>query len=610
MSEEKWRRNAWWVQRWEEAAGRDLTKTELEIKGKLPSYLRGQTLVDKCRMLAKIRDLLAALPMQLFLSIILLLSAECAVYLEAMGLRDKLITCARTYPRQICNAWNKVQYRDRSYPYSAYLRFLSQDQLPLINNFSRFFNSVSQSHLSKNPLYTKLQVDAIAANLSAFNPLYPVIGLCLNNSFTYYIFSTDTNVFRAAPNLFCNNSHLKYIFDFPGSKIIGAQWSPDGEIIAILTRPVSMVTTTSPVTVNLAHYCSATGITRELTMSHKDQICVSYRFASPRLWSGDNTILTTDCFGTKFRQYTVDTNHGELTELLLAPTAHLQELTDIVSFFDKPSTIGPMSASPHYPEFTVLFLFSCSDHRSSCHSSVIFYNVKTSTPLKRFDLPGYLRSLTVTETRTLLYVEHPYQCFFSPRTNLSSHDIEYCKVGETPYPYQSEMGTTAHGSIHQIVNADLSYSRLEAGISTGHLIHTIDRRYKEMSGAKNALEHARCMLDTSFDRSLQSCEDYLLLCLSPLPTSPKQVLLRVDFLTETAQECSDGFVGYRRHGVTTISPCGYLTFQEYNNFWGKPQIHHSIFLPSGEAPVHYNCFSKMYFEKPRQLKKVYRQPVT
>jgi len=33
-----------------------------------------------------------------------------------------------------------------------------------------------------------------------------------------------------------------------------------------------------------------------------------------------------------------------------------------------------------------------------------------------------------------------------------------------------------------------------------------------------------------------------------------------------------------------MSPCGFLTFAEYSNFWKKPQIYYSPYMPSRNSP--------------------------
>ena len=589
----------------------DLTPNQRAIRGRLPSFIPSFQRIPKARLLDRIASILRVLPAEIFYIVLTYLNIECALYIEAVGLGDKLVDCIRSYPTQIAAAWT-VNQSDMSGP-PLYIKVIEPSHLKKVRSFAPFLSACSQSNLFRNPLFTKVQIDALSTSHSNFNPRYPVVGMCLHNTFTYYLFALDDNIHRTTPSMFANTSHVKYIFDVAGGRIVGTQWSPDGELLAILSKPNAAYNPfPSTIIITLAYYNPSTGIVREYSLSSvsRDTIETSFRFASPRVWCDDSAMYLADGPAKRFRKMVVHKDRGEIEQLTLCSTKGIDDFLDDLeaqvhlprSSDEKRTQLASMSASHHYPKFVVTFLVVCFDHDQSHHNSILFYNILKDECLKRVDLPGYLRSMCITRERTVYYTELPVAYIFYEK--LRKHPSAFVCTQEV-WIQRKEDAAFVHGSVHVTEHSEYTTRCITREAETG-MVHRPDRTYSLANSVPPSADSHRHLNSVGFDRCLQACDDYALVWLTT--HGNLHDLVKINFYTDSCEIVSGGLHTSRTRSLTTMSADGFLTMSETNNFWCKPQIHYCAYLPCSASPQFFNCYTKVYFENPMPLRKTYSGP--
>jgi hypothetical protein len=599
-----WRTEPWLISREEEKT--ELTREQQVVRANLPSHLGQGFLADsKARMLVKIKEIITRLPLNILLIIILQLRIDELVFLEVLGMAEKVHACLKTYPIQIYNSWKEDLYRMPGPPLD--LSNLRDDCLPKIKSPIKFLNAACKADLDRGPLYSKLQVDSMLSTLSAFNPVHPIVGLAINNRFTYYIFSTDAQVHRPTPNSYCNNSHLKYIFDFPHARIDLVSWSPNGELLAILTTPPDKLAIEFSYTINLAKYHPSSGIVREYTLSMRNTVLTNSRFATSNLWSSNYGLTFVGEKGKDFRKCVIDPEFDEMREWQVSPTEGLLSYTDNLGQnptqkLGKKNEVGTMSVSPHYPADTAAFIVVCGRHPDDHHHhSLVFYNYRTNVAIRKMDQPGFVRSIALTDLHTLLLVQQNLRCHYY---DVTPSDPSSCNMDDWYESVKSPLGDlTVRGHVIGINHEDLSSERLSV-----HDDFTISHLHRD-SIYDDILQKGSCtndfkrqLLQTNLNRELQACDDYALISLN-LYCRLKRYL-KLCFATGSVKSLD---ICYnppgKNFGQATVSKCGFLTLIEHSGMWGKPLIYYSPFMPRKLAPKNFNCFTKLFFEKPLPLKK-------
>ena len=607
LSREKnpWMDKYWWIPSWEEHL--ELTRSQKILKGKLPSYLRGTRLLDKARMLEHIYDLVSNLPTEIFFRLLLFLDMECLVFLEAMGFGDLLKTCFESYPNILFNKF-KTQRSTRplsmDFPYMRYTNFVAENMAKSAGAFTHLFSSDLDIDFEKLPLHSKLQVDAVNSSFSAFNPLYPVVGLCLNNAYTYYIFSYDLNVYHSAPSAFSNNSHIKYIFDFPFARVEAAKWSPSGELLAILTRPPPLTLARNwifSLTIVLAHYCPATGFVREYKIAPNEVILTNSLTASANVWCDNSSLLLVDENGIFFKKYVIDTNFSEMQEYKVGTTKSLNDLvrkmdddSDEKPYGRAVSKYGCISASHSYPTNVVSAVMYCGNHPQELyHHSIIFYDVTAGTLLVRHDLDGFVRSLHINSSMTLYFVDENKDASFYTRFTLPP---DRCRKNGWHRISVAEPGSAVKGLLIGVDHTTLEMKKLGTGCR-----HPADKTYSDHASVKNCDMFSKQLVETAFCRSLQACEHYALIEMN------RVVTMKTSLFTNSTFSIGHGWNdGTKKMGPTSITPDGFLTLTEHSGFWTKIKIHHCPFMPVKLVPQSFYRTSKLYYEKPVNLRVIKR----
>lgn len=605
----KWKKSAWWIEMWEEKLS--LTRSQMEIKSKLPSFLVGTTITSKTLLLHKIKSFMQALPIHLFFRILLYLNLECALYLQAMGLEEKLFYAISVYPAQICKAW-KYYAHNWNGP-NLEIATIKTKTLMNIRDFNKFFTSVTSSPLTSNKLFSKIQIDAINATFSAFNPKHPLIGMCLNNKFTYFVFATDSSGNRSESTAFSNNSHVKSILDFPNKVVDGVSWSPNGEWLVILTRatilgPQESEQTIFPVNLNISRFCPLTGIMRELTGVGNEIISACSRFVTPNLWIEDSSLLIVESTGRKFRKLVLNSDMSIIKEYHINSTEGLLKFVESLECSNPArmkNVVGGMSASNKYPKNVASFVMRCAAHCGTSHSSILLYNIAKNTCLKRIDLDGLLRSAYIGLNKTIYYAEHHHKAFFNKRkdaTDDSPHKL--CTLEIWIKKLYSDGKPFVGGSIYVLDHNMLMTSYKCTPFHDAHFDHTADEIYLFSCEATTQKEIYKSMYETSIDRSLQGCDAYAYICTETNTTC--QTLVRINFYSGESYSAKTVYKpGRYRQNYVTVSQCGFQVFEEYSGFWKKPQITYSPFMPSRNCPVNLNYYSKLYYEKPIKVLKKY-----
>jgi hypothetical protein len=565
-----WKKMPWWVEKKEETT--DLTRNQIILKSRLPSYMVGINLIPKTRLLDRIRILVSKLPLNLFFTILLYLDLECAMFIEAIGLGDTLRLCLDTYPESICKVWSSRLYIADG-PRTC-LSEITPETVRSITNFAEFLASVTVGPLSSNQLYSKIMVDSINATFSAFNPRYNLIGMCLNNTFTYYVFSTDTTTFVSDPTPLTRRQHIKCILDLPNSMICGVSWSPDGEILAILTsNPADTPYGGSSgfrMNVVLAYYDPLTCIMRELQVRvNQQEIFISNSmFLTPNIWFSDNAFLAVDFNAKRFKKVSVNTLTLEVMETFVNTTKNLLQF---VSEMDKNVTnkietvIGCMSVSPHYPLNTATFIGRCAAHCGGSHSFVLFYNVVDDTCLKRINFEGYIRSFFICPKKTIYYTEQKFNNHFIhtivPVNPLKCTEELWL---DSKTPTDDGLGEIVLGDIYVIKHSDLSKTKFTK-LADRNMLHGADTAFTKTSSPKNKLDVYASLHYSGLDRSLQACENYAYVCTKN--NSLTQTITRISFALKKFTPVSNVNVpGRRRQACITIGKNGFLTFCEYSGF--------------------------------------------
>jgi hypothetical protein len=611
--QDQWKKQAWWVEEHEDKE--QLSFRQLAIKSRLPSYLVKDNIKSKTRLLSKIKPLLQQLPIQLFYRILLFLNLECALFLQAMGLEDKVLACLRTYPENLCRAWKNFNRTLEGPTLST--ECVTPATLSRITCFNKFFASISESPLYTNSLFSKIQIDAIKSTHSAFNPCYPLIGMCLNNDFTYYVFATDSSVYREETTAFTHNSHVKYIFDFPNSQIEGVSWSPNGEILAVITKLTALTPTECalklglfPVKITLAHYLPSSGVIREFVGIGQEIITACSRFITPNLWIDDTTLLTVESSGKKFRKLVINTGLNEFTEYHQNTTGGLLAFVngmECSNFKRQKNYVGSMSVSKFYPKNVAAFVVTCAAHSGTSHSTILFYDFVKDVAVKRIDLAGFLRSTYICPQKTILYVEKNELAEYNVRRD-GAHErdsLKFCskegwikKLG-----YISGGSLRICGDVYGIFHDCLSLHNY-TDETLINLEHNSDNEYIRKLHATTPSEIYASLYSTGLDRSLQACETYAFICTEM--NNSTETLARVTFTCQSAYPVRTVYVpGRKKQGCVSISQCGFLTFAEYSGFWKKPQIYYSPYMPSRNCPLNNNYYTKLYYEKPKLIYKNY-----
>ena len=607
MDGQHWRRTKWWVEQWEEHL--DLTQNQLVIKGKLPSYLATKQLKDKARLLDKISNLVSNLPLIIFFRLLLYLNIECTLFLQAMGLDSSLKASISNYPARLHKAWlhKPLPFSYKRVP-KMDLSGVTPSALLKVDSFATLFSASTVSDIESNPLYTKLQVDAVHCSFSAFNPLYPIIGMCLNNNFSYHILQIDSNVYQSTPNAFCNNSHIKYIFDFPCSKVEAAKWSPSGELLAILTKPPQNLAPCSwiySINVVLAYYSPSTGIVREYKFCERDSIQTNSFMATPNVWCSNSGLLLTDRDCKKFVRYVVDTNFSEIKTTTLGTTTTLDSYVrglDAVKpeiLGRTPSKIGCMSVCENYPPDVASFIIFCGNHPGLYHHSILFFNVSSNILLQKIDLSGFIRSLSINSLHTYYLLHDNQTCgFFRKPLEL------FTRCNLDPWMGKRKVPTCeAKGKVVGVTHSGFELEELQCP-NHSSLNTCTDEKYSNANEAKTPEEFRKVLLQTAFDRCMQANDTSIIV--SYPPTAYRNNVSKICLLTGTVKPVptDDWKPTNRKMHIITTSKNGLLSCTEYNGIWSKPKIHHSHFLASKDAPQAFNCFSKLYYEKPLKLKRL------
>lgn len=582
--------------------------------------MMGKNIRSKSILLNKIKPLLKNLPMDIFFKILLYLNFECVLFLEAAGLQEQLIACVRSYPEYLYRRWKNFNL---SLPGpKLFEELVSPSSLSLVTCFSKFFTSVSQMPLSSNLLFAKMQIDAITATFSAFNPLFPLIGMSLNNDFTYYVFATDSCVYREETTVFTHHSHVKYIFDFPDRKIEGVSWSPNGEILGIITKLASLTPVECalkrglfPVEINLAQYIPSTGLIREFVGIGREIFAACSRFITPNFWIDDNAILTVESSGKKFRKLVIDTNRNEFTEYHQNTTSNLLKFVDSMesaNHLSQKNIVGGMSVSKFYPKNVAGFIIRCSAHSGSSHSSILFYDFVKDVALKKFDLSGFVRSTYICPKKTVIYVERNHRVSFNKRRDNKQDLDPYIFCSKEAWFYKLDQDAVRPPRVYGDIYA-VSHDTLSLQICTDptilNLDHNYDEHYYKTCYSTTPSDIYACLYSSALDRSLQACETYAFVCTEN--SCNVQTLERLTFSHPKPYSVRTVYASTRkRQGCVSISPCGFLTFAEYSNFWKKPQIYYSPYMPSRNSPGPFmTYYSKLYYEKPIKITKKYASPV-